>query len=165
VKIGDSFAIYSLDVQDPSRLKEASGDLSVLVTDAKSLHHQVTFPGGNKGFAQTSVNEQEYGEKLPLCGFFKSSMAEKIDEALALADENITATGSARLLLASAHQVTALWFCKAMEGADDCTGETQLLIVRAPARNTKLSFGQVISSTAFLNVLAESEPVSGFTPK
>jgi|SRR5882672_7699348 len=169
VEVGQEyFEVYSLEVLDPTRLKEAGGDLTTFVTLAHSLHHPVTFAGGGKGFALTNVVEgEEWG---PLSGFFESSIASNIDRAVELAQNNkdISNTANARLLLAPVHQVTALWFCK----DDDCTGETQLLIVSAPdsdtvssaVNQTQLRFGQVISSADFLRALAASGPTSGFNP-
>ena len=161
VELGETLSVYNLLIEDVERFEQSGGDLRLLARPTGRMHHQVKVAGRATRFAQTKMLGQDV-ENWPLCELFASPLAERIHTAIDLADEQVSDDKIARLLLAPAFHVVALWFCEKDDVESQSAADTQVLVITAPDEPEFMT-GQIISGNAFMRALVNSAPISGFS--
>jgi hypothetical protein len=160
VELGETFSIYNLGIKEVEEYERSGGSLRSLARATNRLHHQVRVAGKATRFAQTRVTGDD-AEHWPVCELFASPLAEQIDRAIDIADDEVSDDKTAKLLVAPAFHVVALWFCKSKDAESNYDDQdTEVLVVSAPKGSEAIT-KQVITGADFMKWLVNSRPVTG----
>jgi len=156
----ECFAIYMLganSITDPASLRK---DIKYLARETERWHHQIKAGGKPVAFARSKATA--YSKGCEICQLYISDLAKAVDDAIQwlmkFEDDNKEYTQTeplVRLLAVPAYNVHAFWLLKQKSGQSD------LLVIDAPAELGGLKREQLLNSAEFLKAFEGHTPISG----
>jgi hypothetical protein len=168
-RLGESFIVYTLDVDTIESLDSQVKDLRDLVRPTDRRHHQVRVDQKPIAFSRTIISQQE-----TVSQFFISKLAEDIQKAMAWIDDyekknpDYSNTDPlVRLLTIPEYNLTAFWIYK-LRRPKSWTSifkkpkrESNVLIISAPSELEKLKKEVFLNTRQFLQAFAGHSPIAG----
>ena len=148
VRLGESFPMWML----PAEAVAATRDIAEAAVQTDSWHHQVRAAQGAVTFARSTVSDGSWlvGEVA------RSGLEADIETTIRWIDENIPQDLEARLLMAPAYYLTALW----LHGDN----EDHVVVAQAPAALATIQRNIDYPAAEFLARLADQRPSAGVPP-
>jgi hypothetical protein len=157
IDLGETFAVWMLSPDQIEYGAKQGEDLIKLATDTGHWHHQIRFEGKGMAYARSMPSgENGTNESWKLCELGVSALAKEIQEAADWSDENISDDQVMRLLTVPSRQVRAFWFI------DEASQTSSVYIITAPSYFKKIRKKSSMSSSEFLNALADEPEISGY---
>lgn len=154
---GETFTIYFLDPETVQSAASRNKDLSQLAQPADRRYHQLRHDGQPVAYAHSIISRGDEICQLMVSNYPQSVQhaMERLDEIEKYDEKYAQAKINVRMLSVPAFNVNAFWIF------DESIGESEVLVISAPANMASLATNDLINGSAFLEALANETPVRG----